>query len=45
MYIQFKKSMLTSSLLAAIAIPCNADSAGVTEGIAQNNLEARQEAI
>ena len=44
MYIQFKKSMLTSSLLAAIAIPCNADSAGVTEGIAQNNLEARQEA-
>jgi hyperosmotically inducible periplasmic protein len=44
MHTQFKKSALTTSLLAALAISCNAGSAGAADTIAQNNLEARQEA-
>jgi osmotically-inducible protein OsmY len=44
MQTQFKKSALASNLLAAMAISCNAGSAGAADTIAQNNLEARQEA-
>lgn len=44
MHTQFKKSALTTSLLAALAISCNAGSVGAADTVAQNNLEARQEA-
>lgn len=44
MQTQFKKSALTTGLLAALAISCNVGSVGAADTVAQNNLEARQEA-